>query len=62
MTLPRLAAFYKHWAESPPAHVSIAAYLGVGKQTKGHSAAEEAEFDSMMSGTPAFNPAGGLGG
>lgn len=31
MTVHRLSALMKHWTESPPVHIAVAAYLGIGK-------------------------------
>lgn len=34
MTVPRLRALSEYWEHSPPVHVLVAAYMGVGKKDK----------------------------
>ena len=31
MTIPRVVALFEHFKTSPPLHVMVAAYLGVGR-------------------------------
>ena len=55
MTLPRLEGFNRHWKSSPPAHVSIAAYIGIGNQSKASTADNDAEFEQLLQMTPTFD-------
>lgn len=54
MDIPRLDALNSAWSQYPPVHVSVAAYLGIGKQK--NTAASDAEFDAMMASLPAMSP------
>ncbi len=37
MTLPQLAAMNEYWADNPPVHVMVAAYLGIKKTSANQS-------------------------
>lgn len=43
MTLPRLYEMQEHWKDSPPVHVSVAAYLGIGKTKSGEKVIDTRE-------------------
>lgn len=64
MDLPRLEALSKHWKESPPIHISMAAYVGWGKSKESAKRApsdDDGDFDAMMASIPqkVMNPNGG---
>lgn len=39
VTLPRLAALSAHWAQYPPVHISVAAFVGIKMQAPAEMAA-----------------------
>ncbi len=50
MTIPRYAAMMKYWENSPPVHLMVAAYFGIGKKKEGKKAdnATAAELNEFM--------------
>jgi hypothetical protein len=44
MDLPRLAFLNKYWADYPPLHIMVAAYLGIGPTAK----TKEQDFAEVM--------------
>lgn len=49
--LPRLEALNKYWAQFPPAHVLIAAYLGIKPQQKSFQITNPKEQDAIPAQT-----------
>ena len=54
MTLFELRALTRYWRRTPPVHVSVAAYLGIGKGAKGDPAdqPDKNEVIRELSGLP----------
>lgn len=46
--LPRLAALNDYWSVHPPVHVMVAAYLGIGAETK----PKEQDFSELFQNLP----------
>ena len=47
MTLFDFEELTKYWAEHPPLHIMVAAYLGAGKQHRGFRAARHRGFQKI---------------
>ncbi len=50
LTLPRLAALNRYWADHPPVHLMIAAYLGI---KPGSEKRRMATFDDFVAAVAA---------
>lgn len=52
MDLPRLAAMTDYWANNPPLHIMVKAYLGIGKETKEEDQGRIEDLMAMAPQTP----------
>lgn len=55
MTIPRLEAFQRYWEHSPPVHLMVAAYFGIGVKAK-TSQSSESDIDALMKMYPQTAP------